>query len=663
MDFDSVYQEQAQIAKAWVEFVSKGTLPQNVRPIIAKSWIRCQGNGLNAWESPYLEMRRTTGELSQKLKERKWMLEACIAIMQYLSGFLDEICLKLKDPEGYVLYVQDSVDSSKLYLHGVGLILNENRQGTIASALAIRHQTYVDTNGFEHFFVCYHKFFRSAFPIWSRAGEIGGALELFTNYYSNDTKIARECMQRAAGIIKNFISGGGHPFEKTKEFSEILDLAKDAICCMDYNCKILNVNQKLLEEWNIEQRHDVTGASIHNFVSIKNFNLLKMYPGRVRIMDAVHGGSGKSGSVSVSTIYRPGATEVFLLRFHKATFRTQEKAWADYEKITILDQGVEYDTYDMIGDSSEMKTIRKVIGKIAPTSATVLIEGATGTGKEVVARAIHKRSGVNGAFIAVNCGAIPADLLQSELFGYVCGAFSGADKKGRVGKLEAADGGTIFLDEIGEMPPDMQVSLLRFLQDYRITRLGSNASVKVSTRVIAATNRNLQHEVHVGNFREDLYYRLNVVKINVPALSDRKEDIIAIAQYYLEVFAAQFHHKNLGCFDQETSYLLCNYSWPGNIRELKNVVERVVLFAEADAVYVTKEMLPAELKEQPRTRDGAAAALRLGDDGAGKNIAQRETELIIGALEQCDGNVAQAAALLGIHRATLYRKMKKLRGG
>jgi|GEM_PF-2483176 len=527
----SIYQEQEQIAKAWLGFVGQGVIRENIRPMIAESWIRCKENGLNCWDSPYLKMRNTTGELNKRLQKRKWMVDACITIMQYLSSIVDEVCFKLKDTDGYVLYVQDSIDSSKLYLHGVGLILNETEQGTIASALAIRHKTYVDTNGFEHFFVCYHKFFRSAFPIWSCDGEPGGVLELFSNYYSANTEIARNCLKISAKIIERCIAEEDCIFEASAEFCEILDIAEGYICCINYNGKILNINQKLIQMWGIANRRDVIGVSIDTFLNLKNLNMLKMYPKSVRIINAVDSITGKVNRISISTIYRPREAEVFLIRFSETALTIQDKPWAAFEKITVLDENANYNTYGMIGISPAMRSIRKVIGKIAPTPATVLIEGPTGTGKELVARAIHEHSGVNGDFIIVNCGAIPTNLLQSELFGYVSGTFTGADKTGRLGKLEAANNGTIFLDEIGEMPWDMQVSLLRFLQDYQVTRLGATVSNKVNTRVIAATNRSLEHEVQNRNFRQDLYYRLNVVKIDLLALVNRKEDIMLIALY------------------------------------------------------------------------------------------------------------------------------------
>ncbi len=664
MDINAVYNEQAQIARAWVDFVSRGTIPENIRPIIIESWIRCKENGLNGWGSPYLEMRNTTGELGKRLQKRRWLLDACMAIMQYIAGTIDEVCFKLKDTDGYVLYVQDSVDSSKLWLHGVGLILNESKQGTIASDLAMRHQMYVDVNGFEHFFVCYHKFFRSAFPIRSIDGEIGGILELFANHYSTNTEIARNCMKIAAQIIEKCVIKEEYNFEKTPEFCDIIDFSHDAICCMDNNGDILNINQNMMKEWGIKERSDAIGASINNFLDI-NFNMLKMYPKSIRVMDAVDVTTGNMQRISISTIYRPRETETFLIRFSQRAMSIQEKGWAAYEKITVLDNNSEYDAHGMgshsmgmIGSSLGINNIRKIINKIAPMPATVLIEGATGTGKELVAQAIHERSGVNGEFIIVNCGAIPAELLQSELFGYVSGAFSGADKKGRIGKLEAADNGTIFLDEIGEMPLDMQVSLLRFLQDYIVIPLGANVGKKINTRIIAATNRILEHEVRMGNFREDLYYRLNVIKIDIPPLVNRKEDIIPIAEYYLERFASKLNY-NLKGFDQESSLILCSYSWPGNIRELKNMVERIVLFANKDDAYVTAEMLPEVLKNRIALNN-EIYDLSFDKDNEENKMDRLQTQLIIETMERCGGNITKAADILGIHRTTLYRRLKKM---
>ena len=306
---------------------------------------------------------------------------------------------------------------------------------------------------------------------------------------------------------------------------------------------------------------------------------------------------------------------------------------------------------EIVGSSDALRTVLAQIAKVAPTDSTVLIQGETGTGKELIARAIHNRSRRGSrAFIRVNCAAIPPSLLASELFGHEKGAFTGALQR-RLGRFESADGGTIFLDEIGELPPEAQIALLRVLQEREFERVGGNQPIRVDVRVLAATNKDLTAAVGDGDFRADLFYRLNVVPIEVPALRDRRGDIPLLVEYLVERYA-QKAGKRIRSISKATLDLFEAYHWPGNIRELQNVIERAVILSDGDVFRVDASWLtPAPAKSA--VPGGALAA----------NLVQREKAIIEAALREAHGVIGGAtgaAAKLGLPRQTLESKMRKL---
>ena len=299
----------------------------------------------------------------------------------------------------------------------------------------------------------------------------------------------------------------------------------------------------------------------------------------------------------------------------------------------------------LIGDSTQMQDVFRMIRRVGPSDVPVLITGESGTGKELVARAIHRQSlRKEQAFVAINCGAIPETLLESELFGYEKGAFTGAVQQ-RKGRIESAQGGTLFLDEIGDIPLALQVKLLRFLQDHQIQRLGGKETIAVDTRVLAATNIDLQKAIGEGRFREDLYYRLCVVTMAVPSLRERGSDITLLARTFLLKFAAE-QKKPLKGFSPQTIEALTSHLWPGNVRELENRVKRAVVMAEGR--YVTPENL--ELQNPLSSTD--SSTLKASREN-------REKELVRMAMEKADGNVSRAAADLGISRPTLYQLLTR----
>jgi two-component system response regulator HydG len=310
-----------------------------------------------------------------------------------------------------------------------------------------------------------------------------------------------------------------------------------------------------------------------------------------------------------------------------------------------------FDFSSIIGRSPAMAKMFETMSLVAPSEVTVLICGASGTGKELVANAIHHNSPRGKQpLITVNCAALPETLLESELFGHEKGAFTGAVSR-RKGRFQLAHGSSIFLDEIAEMAPVTQAKILRVLQEREFEPLGGSETVQVDTRVIAATNRNLEEEIHAGRFREDLYYRLNVVKIEVPSLQERREDIPLLADFFLKHYA-QKNRRHIKGLAPRALDLLMRYDWPGNVRELENVVERAVILVRGETIM--PDALPEALQTQGEAPGPAAIELR-----PGRSLKEVEREMILRTLEDMDGNRTRAAIVLGISRRTLQLKLKE----
>jgi transcriptional regulator with GAF, ATPase, and Fis domain len=343
---------------------------------------------------------------------------------------------------------------------------------------------------------------------------------------------------------------------------------------------------------------------------------------------------------------------------------------------------IKFDTesYNIIGESPQIREVFDIVVRAAASQSTVMIYGESGTGKELIARALHLNSPrASKPFIAVNCAAIPHDLLESELFGYEKGAFTGAVNT-RIGRMELANKGTIFLDEIGDMPPTLQVKLLRVLAEREIDRIGSTKSTPIDIRVITATHRNLEAAIEEGQFREDLYYRLNIIPLNLPPLRDRKTDIPLLAAYFLKQYNGSGSSKTIS---DEAMNVLVNYSWPGNIRELANFVERMVVLSIGSTI--TPRDLPdkvlgevprekwTSLEKEPEPQGNPAQILQqslkqsfhvgIPDEGINlkKIVEDFEKELLIEALEKTGWVKNKAAILLNLNRTTLVEKLKKLK--
>ena len=355
----------------------------------------------------------------------------------------------------------------------------------------------------------------------------------------------------------------------------------------------------------------------------------------------------KSGAYDYVT--KPIDYEGLVLAVHRAMERQSL-----LEEVRSLRSALDerYGFENIVGRSKRLLHVLDMASRVAQHDSTVLLLGETGTGKELLARAIHQNGGrKNKPFVTINCGAIPKELLESELFGFTRGAFTGAHTA-KVGKIEMADGGTLFLDEVGELPLDMQVKLLRLLQNGEIEKLGSTAQAVVDVRVVAATNRNLPAMIEDGAFREDLYYRLAVVPLALPPLRERKEDIPELVQHLLRKLKARHGHPDLTVAPALVSHL-CNYRWPGNVRELENVLERMLVLSSGNHIGLAD--LPDEMKQTPPAH--GSFLFDLPENGI--SLEGVERELLLRAIEKFNGNQTQAARFLDISRRTLIYRMEK----
>lgn len=353
-------------------------------------------------------------------------------------------------------------------------------------------------------------------------------------------------------------------------------------------------------------------------------------------------------------ITKPLNIEELRLVIEKALERLRLHSENIYLKKQLRDR---YEFSNIIGNSEAMQRVFNLMKRIIKTDSTVLVMGESGTGKEIVAKAIHFNSHrKDKPFIAVHCGAIPETLLESELFGHTKGSFTGAHKD-KIGKFQAANGGTIFLDEIGTMPLQLQSKLLRVLQEQEVEMVGSNRPIKIDIRVISATNQHLANDVKKGLFREDLYYRLNVIPLTIPPLRDRKTDILPLVRHFMNKYCPAMGRPLLS-MSREVLEALERYEWPGNVRELENVVERMVALTDGD------QIMPADLPANFTQRDTGTvdASLHLTKEGLDlmKTVEELERRLIQEALELSGGVKSRAAALLGLNRTTLVEKMRRM---
>jgi PAS domain S-box-containing protein len=452
---------------------------------------------------------------------------------------------------------------------------------------------------------------------------------------------------------------------RLREWEAVFENCRDGMSVVDKNGIILRSNPAMQKLYQLSAE-DYVGKSVSDLVSKGIFSISiseKVIASKkpVSLMQEISTGPicltmgvpvfGDDGEVEMVVINSHDVTELYLLK--EKLIQSQKLADGFQAQLTDL-RISQLQKEDIIVRSKKMLDILDLARRLAVVDTTVLIMGESGVGKEVVARILHranpKRS--DKAFITINCGAIPYNLLEAELFGYERGAFTGASKEGKSGSFELADGGSIFLDEVGELPLDLQVKLLRVLQEKSFKRVGGIKEINVDVRVIAASNKDLLSLVKRGNFREDLYYRLNVVPLTISPLRERKEDIVALSRHFLQRFNEKYGFKKI--LSAELIDVMERYDWPGNVRELKNIVERMVVTSE-DSI-LKAEYFPVENFTERVNDSGIVNYFK---DGTLKEILEGTEKRVINDVLENSRTTAIAAKCLGMSRATLARKMQK----
>ncbi|MGM0710362.1 sigma-54-dependent Fis family transcriptional regulator [Brevibacillus parabrevis] len=619
--------EESVSLRMWKRFVQEGVIDSaRINKRITESWHRCKSSRVN----PYAGTGQVVlagDALKRQQENSRLLLELALPQIDRLSPFIHDVGMiaLVIDPEGYVL----SMRGEKRALHDAnainfveGVRWTEDEVGTNAIGTALLAKEAIMVNGTEHYSVASHRWSCFAAPIRDDSGSLLGIIDVSSPVERSHPQTMATVMTLAYSIEQAWM--------KQRQQDELELLQRAMILPDEGQRPIIFCNQegrvvyasadirKRIANWTNLKRREVAEYGFFEARQAPLFS--ERHPGLI-------------GWVIELTTSDAGLARMFVNRSSSFRFKGEP------------------------GTSAASCNVLRELERIAPTDGNVVIYGESGTGKELVAQAIHDNSPRReGPFVAVNCGAIPRELMESELFGYVEGAFTGARRRGYTGKLAQANGGTLFLDEIGEIPAAMQVALLRVLQERKVTPIGSTEEHALDIRVIAATHRNLRQQVSEGSFREDLYYRLHVLPVSLPPLRARKEDIPLLIRHYC--------HKNGYQLDLPKALLdeLMAYDWPGNIRELYNVVERLRVLPRDDWKRLLCDVMQAgadyELRPQAR-QSIQQPSFYEADSLCYREQLERQT--IVQALEKSGGSASVAAELLGIPRSTFYRKLKKYR--
>ncbi len=603
----------------WKKFVDEGVLDSSrINERISESWHRCKQANVNPHMNKGQKILSSNIFQDQKTKSEIF-LDIAIPQIQNMRKTIDELQMMalLIDPDGYVLSLSGNQQTLKRAKHInfiEGVKWTEAAVGTNAIGTALEIEEAIMISGTEHYSVASHSWSCAAAPIHNDDGKLIGGLDFscpieFSHPYmlgmvtSLAHAIERECSIRVHQNELHLIH----------RFLDVIDSDEQVVIC-NHRDVIVSASKRVRER-------------------VCNWS-------RMKSEDLMHYGLKTKLEVPVYSNNRMIGKCIYVKE------NKQEKLFST----SLFINGITFP--GVTGTSSVFQHTLEEIKLVSPTDASVYVCGETGVGKEYVARAIHENSPrKNGPFIAVNCGSLPKELMESELFGYAEGAFTGARRQGYKGKFEQADGGTIFLDEIGEVPPEMQVALLRVLQERTVTPIGSSKEVPVNIRIITATHKDLLRLVEEGKFRQDLYYRLHVYPLYVPSLIERKEDIPYFIQHFCE-------RKNWNvAFPKSICNQFSQHTWPGNIRELLNVLERIYILSQG------REICEKQISFLLQTMMGNQHQLELQIENKTKytlNFREKiQRDSMIEALEKTNGNVSLAAKLLDVPRSTFYKRMQK----
>jgi PAS domain S-box-containing protein len=627
-----------------------------VRPVILESWKRSKAFGvdMNHADTRVLSAQ----ELLRRRRERSVFCDIALPFVETLKEFAKDsgFLMMIGDEEGYVLQVTGDEDLRKVVTEGGGMgegcNRNERKTGTngVGTPLEVRQPVQVFNE--EHYFEPSCKWCCSGAPIFRPNGDLAGVFCLV----SPIEKAASQTLALAVAVAENITrqmkmkETNNALGDTQKNLKAIIEANPSGTLLLNYDLKVTQVNQRAAELLGVELEK-LIGSSFRSLIGEKALLEADIRQGIAdRRINVERDGSSRHLSM---TIHRTAENT------YVATIETTETLHRKVNRVIGSDARFHFS--DIIGRSAALQSAVELAQVAAGNDSNVLLKGESGTGKELFAQAIHNASRRRrGPFVAINCGALPKSLIESELFGYEGGSFTGARRDGRAGKFELANGGTIFLDEIGDMPFEVQVHLLRVLQTREVSRIGSSKTIEVDVRVISATNQNLTESIARNSFRSDLYYRLNVFDIQIPSLRERDQDVSVLADYFFRKYTADLPEPKAVCFAPEVYTLLEHYDWPGNIRELENAVERAVYLRKSGVIgrECFQQLLP-ERARQPGLSSGHGNWEQFRRSDAKTAMQGRERQQIIKALSVCGGNVTKTADLLGVNRRTIYRKIDR----
>lgn len=608
-------------------------------------------------------------ELKDCLEKNRRLMRMAGPFVKLLQEFVAEsgFMILLTDQQGYILDIAGAEDTlARLAPYSLvqGASMNENSIGANAISIALAEDNPVQVTGQEHYIKAFHNWSCSAAPIHDEKGTTIGCLNISGHVDKVYPHILGLVVASAKAIeyqVKSTFSEMRQK-EAYRFVSQILNTLEFGVLGTDIYGKIRRANNLTarLLRMPLDQ---IEGKNMEDFIPAWPRFFNQILQNDIVMDEEVH-------------MNRFGIRENFNLNAYPLTdgdgsingavitLRDMKRVYKMVNKYTGMQARYNFD--DLIGESDEMKRVIEYCKNISDSPSTVLIQGESGTGKEVLAQSIHNFSSRrDNGFVALNCGAIPETLIESELFGYTEGAFTSARKGGKPGKFELANGGTLFLDEIGEMPLDMQVKLLRALQERAITRVGGDKLIPVDVRIVAATNRNLLDEVKNGKFRQDLYYRLSVIPVYIPPLRKRREDIPMLISFFLNLKSVKLR-KQLPDMENKLFKKLVHYDWPGNVRELENFIEKYVNL-DGNLEWADEIMNPDVYAPEPSAGlmmpENAIEGEKSAEQTTGYDevisLEQMEKQAIENAVKVMERNMTKVAKALGISRNALYQKIKK----
>jgi transcriptional regulator of acetoin/glycerol metabolism len=624
--------------ESWREYVKTKKVSENVRNVILESWRRCEKMGVN-----YMWGRGTRVSdawLKESISRKTELINLTRPILENVYSMVKSTSYSvvLTDEKGVIidLIINNDIKDIHDNLNFVkGSLWDEKSVGTNAIGTCLAIDKPMQVIGAEHYCEYHHRWTCSAAPIHNSKGEIIGCFDISGRAEDVQTHTFAIAVSSANCIEKQLaISESYHLVDTT------FDSIMDGIMVVDSNLKVIRINNKVKDIFDMEES-DILNTKfdkVFKLIDIKNNIFIAKEKMSIFDFTISIGNKKVECSLNISPILAGDEVAAAVIFIREAKHVRKEVS-------KLAGFNANYTFNSIITEDSKMKELISTAKKVSKTNCPILIEGESGTGKELYAQSIHNESHRrNGPFIAINCSAIPKELFESELFGYESGSFTGAVRGGKPGKFELANGGTIFLDEIGEIPLEVQPKLLRVLDNNKIMRIGSFYERDLDVRVISATNRNLADEISKGSFRQDLYFRLNVINLKIPPLRNRKNDIIVLARYFLEDLNRENSMQKY--FSKSFEETLKNHFWSGNVRELKNIIQRAYYTSDRQVINST-----VFYKDN-------AEFIKSSEKSPSFNLKDIEKDSIKQALAANNFNVLRAANDLNISKATIYRKIK-----